>query len=169
MPDNYISVGILRKPHGLSGAFSFVLSRELKSLKKYPTHFFLEVRGTYIPYFVSKIDFKDIFGGYINFEDVNKVEEAKSLVNSELYLKEKTISTFFKKAADEYGFLIGYTAYDKEMELGPVQGILSHPAQILAEIDVNGTEVLIPLVDDLVIEIDKRKKRIVFDVPEGLI
>ena len=169
MSDNYISVGILRKPHGLSGAFSFILTRELKSLKKYPPHFFLEVKGAYIPYFVSSIDLKDIFSGYINFEDVTKLEDAKALVNSELYLDEKTASTFFKKAADEYGFLIGYTAYDKETELGTVQDILSHPAQILAEITVNGSEVLIPIVDDLVLEIDKRKKRIVFDVPEGLI
>ena len=169
MPDNYISVGILRKPHGLSGAFSFILTRELKSLKKYPPHFFLEIKGAFMPYFVSKIDLKDIFNGYINFEDVTKIEEARTLTNSELYLDEKVVTTFFKKAADEYGFLIGYTAFDKERELGPIVGILSHPAQILAEIDVNGTEVLIPLVDDLVLDIDRRKKKIIFDVPEGLI
>jgi 16S rRNA processing protein RimM len=169
MSDNYTSVGILRKPHGLSGAFSFMLTRELKSLKKYPNHFFLEVKGTFIPYFVSKIDLKDIFSGYINFEDVNSVEKAKVLVNSELYLDEKAVSTFLKKVAEEYSFLIGYTAYDKETELGPIQDILSHPAQILAEISVNGNEVLIPIVDDLVIEIDKRMKKIVFDVPVGLI
>ena len=169
MPDSYTSVGILRKPHGLSGAFSFVLTRELKSLKKHPPHFFLEVRGAFIPYFISKIDLKDIFSGYITFEDVSKVEDAKTLVNSELYLDDKAVNTFFKKAADEYSFLIGYTAYDHETELGPVADILSHPAQILAEITVNGSEVLIPLVDDLIIEIDKRKKKIVFDVPEGLI
>ncbi len=169
MSDNYTSVGILRKPHGLSGAFSFVLTRELKSLKKYPTHFFLDVKGAYIPFFVSKFDFKDIFSGYVNFEEVTKLEEAKPLVNSELYLDEKTVSTFFKKAADEYGFLIGYTAFDKEHELGPVQEIISHPAQILVSINMNGNEVLIPLVDDLVIDIDKRKKKIIFDVPEGLI
>lgn len=169
MSDNYISVGMLKKPHGLSGAFSFILTRELRSLKKYPTHFFLEVRGAYIPYFVAKIDFKDIFGGYINFEDVSQLEQAKTLNKSDLYLDEKTVSTFFKKAADEYGFLIGYTAYDKEIELGPIQDILSHPAQILAEININGNAVLIPLVDDLVLDIDKRKKKIIFDVPVGLI
>jgi len=169
MPDSYTSVGILRKPHGLSGAFSFMLTRELKSLKKYPPHFFLEVKGAYIPYFVSSMDLKDIFSGYITLEDVTKLEDAKALVNSELYLDDKTIAAFFKKAADEYGFLIGYTAFDRDTELGPVSDILSHPAQILAEIRVNGTEVLIPIVDDLVIEIDKRKKKIVFDVPEGLI
>jgi 16S rRNA processing protein RimM len=169
MPDHYTSVGILRKPHGLSGAFSFVLTRELKSLKKLPPHFFVEVRGAHIPYFISKIDLKDIFSGYITFEEVSKVEDTKALVNCELYLDDKAVSTFFKKAAEEYDFLIGYTAYDKDRQLGPIADILSHPAQILAEVSVNDTEVLIPLVDDLIIEIDKRKKKIVFDVPEGLI
>ena len=169
MSDSYTSVGILRKPHGLSGAFSFMLTRELKSLKKYPPHFFLEVKGAFIPYFIAKVDLKDIFSGYINFEDVDTVEKAKALVNSDLYLDEKAVSIFFKQVAEEYDFLIGYTAYDKEIELGQVQDILSHPAQILAEINVNGSEVLIPIVDDLVIEIDKRKKKIVFDVPLGLI
>ena len=169
MSDSYTSVGILRKPHGLSGAFSFMLTRELKSLKKYPPHFFLEVKGAFIPYFIAKVDLKDIFSGYINFEDVDTVEKAKALVNSDLYLDEKAVSIFFKKVAEEYDFLIGYTAYDKEIELGQVQDSLSHHAQILAEINVNGSEVLIPIVDDLVIEIDKRKKKIVFDVPLGLI
>jgi 16S rRNA processing protein RimM len=169
MPDTYTSVGILRKPHGLSGAFSFVLTRELKSLKRHPTHFFLEVRGAYIPYFISKIDLKDIFAGYINFEEVTKLEQAKPLVNSGLYLDSQTVSAFFKKEAAEYDYLIGYTAYDKETALGPISEILSHPAQILVSVTMNGTDVLIPLVDDLVIDIDKRKKKIIFDVPDGLI
>jgi 16S rRNA processing protein RimM len=169
MPDSYTSVGILRKPHGLSGAFGFIFTRELKSLKKYPPHFFIEVKGSYIPYFVSKIDLKDIFTGYISFEEVTKLEQAKPLVNSDLYLDDKGVSTFFKKEAVEYDYLIGYTAYDNETELGPIVEILSHPAQILVSVNVKGSEVLIPLVDDLLLSIEKRKKKIVFDVPEGLI
>jgi ribosomal 30S subunit maturation factor RimM len=34
---------------------------------------------------------------------------------------------------------------------------------------LDGEEVMIPLVDDLVLDIDKRKKKIVFAVPDGLI
>jgi hypothetical protein len=53
MADNYTSVGKIRKPHGLSGAFNFTLTRELKSLRKYPTHFFMEVKGGFVPYFIA--------------------------------------------------------------------------------------------------------------------
>ena len=118
MADTYISVGKLKKPHGLLGVFSFSMVRELKSLKKYPPHFFVEVRGNYIPYFVKDLDMKDIHSGYISFEEITNPEEARPLVNMEIYLQEKTVSAFFKKDADEYGFLVGFMAYDRDTELG---------------------------------------------------
>jgi 16S rRNA processing protein RimM len=169
MADTYTSVGILRKPHGLSGAFNFTLTRELKSLKKYPTHFFLEVKGGFVPYFVSSFDTKDMFKGLISFEEVVSVEEAKRLAGSELYLDDKTIASFFKKDVDDYGFLIGYMAYDEDRELSVIEAIETLPGQVLAVLTLDGEEVMIPLVDDLVLDIDKRKKKIVFAVPEGLI
>ncbi|MCW3126367.1 MAG: rRNA processing protein RimM [Bacteroidetes bacterium] len=169
MADHYTSVGILRKPHGLSGAFNFTLTRELRSLKKYPAHFFIEGKGGFIPYFVSAFAPADMFKGLISFEEVTKVEQAKILAGSELYLDDKTIASFFKKDVDDYGFLIGYMAYDGETELAPIEAIETLPGQVLAVLTLNGEEVMIPLVDDLVLDIDKRKKRIVFEVPEGLI
>jgi 16S rRNA processing protein RimM len=169
MNDNYISVGILKKPHGLSGAFNFTLTRELRSLTKAPTHFFVESNGSFIPYFITKIDMKDIFTGWIGLEGITNPEQARPLVNSDLYLDAKSISTFFKKSADEYGFLIGYIACDGDRELGRITEIVSHPAQTLAAVDMAGSEVLIPLVDELITDIDRRRKKIVFALPEGLV
>ena len=53
--------------------------------------------------------------------------------------------------------------------LGPIDEIMELPGQVLVVLQFNGEEVLIPLVDDLVLDLDKRKKKIVFAVPEGLI
>ena len=169
MTDSHTSVGILRKPHGLSGAFNFTLTRELKSLKKHPTHFFIEVKGGFVPYFIAAFDPKDMFTGLLRFEEVNSVEQAKLLAGSDLYLDGKTITSLFKKDVDDYGFLIGYLAYDGDSELAPIESIETLPGQVLAVLTLNGEEVMIPLVDDLVVEIDKRKKKIIFAVPEGLI
>jgi 16S rRNA processing protein RimM len=169
MADNYTSVGILRKPHGLSGAFNFTLTRELKSLKKHPTHFFIEGKGGFIPYFVASFDPSDMFKGLIRFEEISKVEQAKVIAGSELYLDSKTVTSFFKKDVDDYGFLIGYMAYDQDRELSQIEAIETLPGQVLAVLTLDGEEVMIPLVDDLVLDIDKRKKKIVFAVPDGLI
>ena len=142
MTDSYTSVGKLRKPHGLSGAFTFTLTRELKSLKKYPTHFFIEGKGGFIPYFVASFDLKDIFNGLIRFEEVSKVEDAKLLSSSELYLDSKTIVSFFKKDVDDYGFLIGYMAYDRDRELAPIEAIEELPGQVLVVLTLDGEEVM---------------------------
>ncbi|MBS1619177.1 MAG: 16S rRNA processing protein RimM [Bacteroidetes bacterium] len=166
---DHISVGILRKPHGLSGAFNFTLTRELKSLKKYPPHFFIEGKGGLIPYFIASLELKDMFTGLLTLEEVDSIEKAKQLTGSELYLDEKSVASFFKKDTDDYGFLIGYTAWDGERELGTVTAIEEMPGQVLAVIEVAGEEVMVPLVDDLVVEIDKRKKKIIFELPEGLV
>lgn len=169
MADHYIAVGILRKPHGLNGAFGFLLSRGLRSLKKWPSHFFIEQKGTFVPYFVEQFELKDFESGYISFEGINNPEQARKLSGCDLCLNEKEVSNYFKKAADDYSFLIGYTAWNRDKELGSVAEIYSHPAQILAAVELNGREVLIPLADELVLEIDKRRKKIIFEVPEGLL
>ena len=165
----YTAVGILRKPHGISGAFSFVLHREPKSLKKLPPHFFLQKGGAYLPYFVTTIELKDLKNGYIRFEEVTNPELAKLLNGSELFLEQKTINAYFKKDADDYGYLMGYTIYDGDRELGLIDDIIELPAQVLAIVQVQGNEVMIPLADDLIISIDKRTKRIVFALPDGLV
>lgn len=166
---DHISVGILRKPHGLSGAFNFTLTRELRSLKKHPAHFFIEGQGGFVPYFVASFDLKDIFTGLLTLEEVDTIDKAKLLAGRELYLDEKAVATFFKKDTDDYGFLIGYTAWDGERELGIITGVEEMPGQVLAVLEVAGEEVMVPLVDDLVVEIDKRRKKIVFRLPEGLV
>ena len=39
----------------------------------------------------------------------------------------------------------------------------------LFEIDKNGTEILIPLIDDFIIALDREKKSITLETPEGLV
>ena len=165
----YTAVAILRKPHGLSGAFSFVLHREPKTLKKLPPHFFILHKGAYLPHFVTAIELKDLQNGYIQFEEITTPEIAKHFNGSELFVEGNTLSTYFKKAVDDYGYLIGYTAYDSGRELGLLLDIIELPAQVLAVVQVRGHEVMIPLVDDLILSIDKRTKKILFTLPEGLV
>jgi 16S rRNA processing protein RimM len=42
-------------------------------------------------------------------------------------------------------------------------------AQPLFEIDKNGIELLIPLIDDFIIDLDRKNKTITLETPEGLV
>lgn len=167
--DKYISVGKLRKPHGISGAFGFLLNRELKSLKKIPPHFFLEVKGNYLPYFIQNIELQDIQTGYLTFEEISNREDAKLLSSSDLYLPEKDIKQYFKKDADDLSTYIGYTVFDKEKgEIGIIDDVLDLPLQVMANVKTANGEFMIPITEELIESIDDKKKKIVFIIPEGL-
>jgi 16S rRNA processing protein RimM len=166
----YISVGKIGKPHGLSGAFRFLLNRELKNRKKFPFHFMLETKGTYIPWFVKNVDWTAANEGIVLFEEINGPEKAKQFAGSELWVMEKDLNAFFKKETQSIDYLLGYKATDEAFgELGIVQEILESPGQILLSIRNTKKEILVPLVEEFIVTINKRKKEIIFNLPEGLI
>ena len=73
MAEQHISVGKLGKPHGLSGAFRFLLHRELKSKKKFPNHFFILQKGNFLPWFIKEIEWLGFDSGFILFEEINRM------------------------------------------------------------------------------------------------
>ncbi|RYD89602.1 MAG: hypothetical protein EOP50_17300 [Sphingobacteriales bacterium] len=73
---------------------------------------------------------------------------------------------------DQFYFheIIGYKVHDAEAgELGTVREIFAMPTQDLIAMDYNGTEVLIPIMDDIVEKADKETKTLYVNLPEGLL
>jgi 16S rRNA processing protein RimM len=170
MAESYISVGKLGKPHGLSGAFRFLLTDELKSKKKLPKHFIIEDRGSYLPWFVKNIEWLGFNDGFITFEEITSVEKAKEHTKKELLLTQKDFDLLFKKNSAELSYLIGFKAVEEKLgALGLVEEIIENPGQVLCSVRNGDNEMYIPLVDDFIISINKRKKEILFNLPEGLL
>ncbi|MDB5281866.1 MAG: rimM [Bacteroidota bacterium] len=168
--EKYISIGKLGKPHGISGAFRFLLERELKSKSKVPKHFMLEIKGSFLPWFIKNIEWVGFNDGFILFDEIINPENAKKYSGCALYLGEKDVNAFFKKDADSLHELIGYKVSDEVAgELGLIEDVFENPGQILLSINYNGKEIMIPFVDDFVLELNKRKHTILFSLPEGLL
>ena len=170
MAEAYISVGKLGKPHGLSGAFRFLLNDELKSKKKLPRYFIIQDRGSYLPWFIKKIEWLGFNEGFISFEEITTVEKAQEHTKKELLLPQKDFDLLFKKNAEGLSYLVGYKAIDeKQGEIGAIAEIIENPGQVLCMIEKDGNEIAIPLVEEFITDINKRKKQITFDLPEGLL
>ncbi len=54
-------------------------------------------------------------------------------------------------------------------KVGVIKGINDTTAQALFEIDREGIEILIPMNDEFIKKVDRRKKIILVETPEGLI
>jgi 16S rRNA processing protein RimM len=130
---------------------------------------FAEINGKLVPYFVAKYKLQNNSTGNFYFDDVDSIEKAGALVRKKLYLP-----LALKPLRDDDEFLItdlkGFIVHDKTAgELGEIIEIHEYPQQFIAVVPYKFNEVLFPLNDDLILEIDEENEIVRVDLPEGLI
>ncbi|MBP6977840.1 MAG: ribosome maturation factor RimM [Bacteroidales bacterium] len=130
---------------------------------------FVERDGELIPYFPEEFQIRDEQTVLVRFDDVTTEDEAKKLVNSDLYLPMGTLpaGSQSKRLAS---WIEGYNAFNHEKGfIGEVRGLIRLKEQDLLRVINQGKEMLIPAVDSYILSINKRKKEIHLDLPEGLL
>ena len=66
--------------------------------------------------------------------------------------------------------VIGFEVEDKRLGfVGEIQSINDSSAQPLFEVLNDGVEILIPMIDHFLVKIDRENKKVIMDLPEGLI
>ena len=130
---------------------------------------FAEINGKLVPFFVSAHKLQTNQTGNFYFDDIDTIEKAETLLRKKLYLPNK-----LKPTRDEDEFLItdlkGFIVHDKTAgELGEITEIHEYPQQFVAAVQYKFKEILFPLNDDLIVEIDDQNNVLIVDLPEGLI
>jgi len=104
----------------------------------------------------------------LGFEGVNDRNQIEAL-RDQLISSQVDLSAL---APGEYHYqqLIGCQVYLQNNELvGQVSEVVKLPGQDLLSVDKNGSQVLIPIVKQIIISIDVLEKKIVVNPPEGLL
>lgn len=130
---------------------------------------FVEKNKNLIPFFVERGSLHKSTLLRVKFEGVNGDEEADPLINCHLFLPLE----FLPKLTGNkfyYHEIVGFKVIDAAFgEVGTITGVNDSTSQALFEIDRNGKEILIPLIDDFIKEVDRENKTLHLEVPEGLI
>lgn len=124
-------------------------------------------KGELVPYFVTEVKIKNDAEVYVSFEDIDSKEKAKKLVPRPVWFKESDFKKYVAKVAT-LSFL-GYTIYDNDQMLSEIIEVIEQPHQILAKIIYKEKEMLIPINEAFIVDIHHKNKKIVLDLPEGLI
>ncbi len=130
---------------------------------------FIDINGDVIPFIIEKINFGKGNNATVKLQDVDNESDAKKLVNRELYLP---ISTLPKLEGDKFYYheVIGFEVWDKNAGfVGVIESVNDMSAQSLFEIKDGFTEILLPVVDDFILKIDRVNKKIEVEFPEGLL
>jgi 16S rRNA processing protein RimM len=130
---------------------------------------FIDLRNNLVPFFIESSQLHKSELLRIKFEEVDSEQDADSILKCDVYLPLQALP---KLEDDKFYFheVIGYKVEDVNFGVvGIVKSINDHTSQALFEIDRDGTEILIPLNDAFIKKVDKKKKLILVETPEGLI
>ena len=130
---------------------------------------FVDFGRNLVPFFIDRSQLHKSTLLRIKFEDVDTEEDAEDLIGAALYLPLDLLPDL---EGDKFYYheIIGFTAVDQAFgEIGTITGINDTTAQAIFEVDREGKQVLIPMIDDFIQGLDRPNKKIHLKVPDGLI
>jgi len=160
-------IGYIAKTHGLKGEVTIVMTPECPDLDEVKS-VFIEVNQNLIPFFLQSVSRKGD-KAFIKFEDVNTIEQANDIKGCSLYLQK---SERAKLGRGEFynDEVVGFEVSDKEAGfLGLVTEIFENGPNRFLMIDWNGKEVMVPLNGPFIKGVNKSKKKVSLELPEGFL
>lgn len=164
----YFKIGRFVATHGLKG--EVVLKHSLgkkTSLKGLEAVFIEERADAFLPYFIESARIKNDAETYLRIEGLHTKEAAHALVKHDVWMLEDDFKKFASSAAP-ISFL-GFTMINNGEPLGEILEVIEQPHQVLCKILLHGEEALIPLHENSLEKIDKKKRAIFVTMPEGLL
>jgi len=164
---NLIEIGWTGKPHGLKGELKLRIQDFYED--DLMTAESLLIGDPPVPYFLERVR----AGGAIiaKFETLDAREHVAPLSGKAVWLLADQITAVKEVQPDTpWDTVIGYTiSAEGYPVLGPITGIMDMPEHYLAELSHDGKDVLIPLHEELVREVDKEKEVLTMLLPDGLL
>ena len=164
----YFKIGKLVAAFGVNG--QLILQHELgkkTSLKGLQAIFIEEKKKSFLPWFIESVKIKSDNEVYLALEGIASREAALKITQKEVWLPEADFKKFAAKSAPAN--LLGYTIVDIKKSLGPIVEVIEQPHQMLCRLEINNKEVLIPLNENTLQEIDHKKRQVIVTLPDGLL
>ena len=165
---NYCSIGKLVATFGVQG--NLILKHHLgkkTALKGLETVFIEDKKDELLPYFVESIKIKSDDELYLKIDGINTKQSAQKLVQKQVWLVEEEFHKYAGKSAPIS--LLGFHMVQDEEDLGEILEVIEQPHQLLCRIEWKGKEALIPIHEETLLKIDKKKKIVLVKLPDGLL
>jgi len=162
-------LGKIVKKHSFKGEVVIKLDTDEPSLYKNLESVFVDLGNNLVPFFIEKSSLSKATFLRVKFEDVSNEEDADAILKSDVYLP---LNLLPKLSGNKFYYheIIGFTVVDINFgQVGIVESINDTAAQPLFEIDRNGIEIFIPMIDDFIKKVDRENKTIEVETPQGLI
>ena len=165
---DYIRIGRIVATFGIKGEVILQHGLEKKSnFKDVEALFVEETKGNLLPYFIESAKAKDSIESYVLLEGITTKETAHRFIKKDVWL----IQNDFQKVAGKASSigLLGFSIFEEKKLIGIVEEVIEQPHQILLKTMFNNKETFIPLHEETVEKIDRKKKEVHVILPDGLL
>jgi 16S rRNA processing protein RimM len=172
--EELINIGHYNKPHGINGEISATVEVDFDVLQELSC-LVSDIDGIFVPFFVNAMRPKSGETVLFTIDGMDNEQDVQRLVNHDIYALKREYRQESEDAdADGYplDFFIGFDLVDDDQgnRVGQITDVneQTENAFFIVEAD-GGAELLVPAVDDLIVEFDLDKKVMVMSLPDGLL
>lgn len=162
-------LGRILKSIGFQGQMLVLLDVDDPMQYKNLDAVFVYVGGNLVPFFIEKMNLREGKQAEINFQDIDDTGQTELLIGKSLYLP---LAALPQLEGNQFYYheITGFMVSDAHVgEIGRVESVLEYPKQALLQVMHQNKEILIPIADEIVLEVDRQNRIIYVRVPEGLI
>ena len=124
---------------------------------------FVNFNESYVPFQIIKVKSHKKNNYRTQLQNVNSESEAKRLLKKDIYVERIENS-------DNSDYLVdNFKVYNDNKYVGVVISTINKTEQSIMEVKMSDKVVLIPLVDQFIVEINDEELKIDMDLPEGLL
>jgi 16S rRNA processing protein RimM len=158
-------IGKLGKTHGIKGEISFLFDDDVFD-RVDADYLVLDIDGILVPFYMEEYRFKSDANAIVKFEDFDTLEQVRELTGCDVYFPRALADS------DEEGMswaeIAGFDIVDASTGqiVGKIASIDDSTLNILFELE-DGR--LIPASEELITDVDKDKKTITINIPQGLL
>ncbi len=163
--EDFTYFGKFLKPHGTKGEIG--LWSDSMALDEECDFVAADIDGILVPFFFEYKKTKNNDTIIVKIERMNSADKVRLLTNCEAYIPREWVENSEQLS---WGFFRGFTAEDiTHGTIGEIIDVDDSTINTLFVINNGGNELLVPVQEDFIVEIDDKNRHIVFNLPEGLV
>jgi len=166
---DFFVLGKVVKTSGYKGSLVFFFDVDDPASYQDLEAVFVEIGGELIPFAIQSLQPKTGNTFFATLEDVSGEEAASALVGHDLLLP---LSFLPKLTGNQFYFheIIGFRVTDANKgDIGVIESVMDQGRQAIFSIRFKGKEILVPVSDEIIQNVNRKEKRIYLDTPAGLI
>lgn len=169
--NDFFRIGGIGKPHGVKGEVAFHFDDDVFD-RVDADCLFIQIDGLLVPFFIDEYRFRSDETALMTFSGIDTEEKAAELTGCDVYFPRSLADSDEDAETISKAEIIGYSIINVAdgKIVGTVETLDDSTLNTLLEVTTSeGKEILLPVSDDLIKDVDRESRTITMIIPEGIL